>query len=102
LLARLDPITIPLTFLALGGTCLDLDPSTAATLFTPATGTQDALMARALVLANGSRKLALVLGLANDHGGYFTTLAEYTRGEYEEQSTLYGPTTGQVVVDSAD
>ncbi len=45
---------------------------------------------------------AFVLALANDHGGYFTTLAEYQRGEYEGQATLYGPLTGQVVVDSAD
>lgn len=44
----------------------------------------------------------VVLGLANDHGSYFTTLAEYQRGLYEGTSTLYGPTTGQVVVDSAD
>jgi len=43
-----------------------------------------------------------VFGLANDYGGYFTTLAEYNRQKYEVQSTLYGPTTGQVVVDSAD
>ena len=33
---------------------------------------------------------------------YFTTLAEYQRAEYEGQGTLYGPTTGSVVVDSAD
>ena len=43
-----------------------------------------------------------VLGLANDYGGYFTTAAEYNRAEYEGRSTLYGPTTGQVVVESAD
>ena len=43
-----------------------------------------------------------VLGLANDYGGYFTTLAEYQRGKYEGASRLYGPTTGQVVVTSMD
>lgn len=43
-----------------------------------------------------------VLGLANDHGGYFTTLAEYQRGKYEGASTLYGPTTGDVVFTSVD
>ena len=43
-----------------------------------------------------------VLGLANDHGGYFTTLKEYEARKYEGQSTLYGPTTGELVVESAD
>ena len=43
-----------------------------------------------------------VLALANDHAGYFTTKAEYDRCKYEGQATLYGPTTGQVVVTSAD
>jgi hypothetical protein len=43
-----------------------------------------------------------VLGLANDHGSYFTTFAEYVRGEYEGQSTMYGPGTGQAVIDAAD
>jgi hypothetical protein len=43
-----------------------------------------------------------VIGLANDHGSYFTTLSEYIRAEYEGTSTMYGPTTGQVVVDAAD
>ncbi len=42
-----------------------------------------------------------VLGLANDHGGYFTTLTQYQAATYEGQSTLYGPTTGAVVVQSA-
>jgi hypothetical protein len=42
----------------------------------------------------------VVVGLANDHGAYFTTLAEYQRGEYEGMMTLYGPTTGQVVADA--
>lgn len=42
-----------------------------------------------------------ILGLANDHGGYFTNLAQYQAGSYEGQSTLYGPTTGSVVVQSA-
>ncbi len=42
-----------------------------------------------------------VLGLANDHGGYFTTAAQYQAGTYEGQSTLYGPTTGAVVKTSA-
>lgn len=45
---------------------------------------------------------AFVIGLANDHGAYFTTYAEYVRGEYEGMATLYGPTTGDVVVGSAD
>lgn len=45
---------------------------------------------------------ALVLGLANDHGGYFTTRDEYVRGEYEGRSTAYGEDTGAIVVDSAD
>ena len=56
---------------------------------------------KARALAKGFTR-GIVLGLANDHGGYFTTLAEYQRGKYEGTSTLYGPTTGQVIVDSAD
>ena len=57
---EITPLTIPLNLLALGGTCLDPDPSTAAVLFKPAAGTHDAIMARALVLSNGQRKIALV------------------------------------------
>lgn len=55
-----DAVTIPLTLIALGGTCIDPDPSTAATLFKPNQGTHDPLMARALVLDNGVRKIAVV------------------------------------------
>ncbi len=44
---------------------------------------------------------ALILGLANDHGGYFTTKAEYIRGDYEGRSTAYGEDTGAIVVESA-
>lgn len=44
----------------LPGGCLDPDPSTAAVLFTPNTGTRDPLTARALVLDNGARRLAIV------------------------------------------
>lgn len=42
----------------------------------------------------------VVIALANDHGAYFTTLAEYVRGEYEGTTTLYGANTGQVVTDN--
>ncbi|GIW73203.1 MAG: hypothetical protein KatS3mg102_2745 [Planctomycetota bacterium] len=42
-----------------------------------------------------------VAGLANDHMGYVTTLAEYVRADYEGRSTLYGPQTGQLVIDAA-
>jgi hypothetical protein len=45
---------------------------------------------------------AFIVGLANEYGGYMTTLAEYMRGEYEGKSTIYGPSTGQLVVDAAD
>lgn len=40
--------------------CIDLDPSTAAVFFAPATGTKDPITARALVLSNGARTLAIV------------------------------------------
>ncbi len=43
-----------------------------------------------------------IFGLANEYGGYFATLAQYNAATYEGQATLYGPTTAQVVVDSAD
>ncbi len=45
---------------------------------------------------------AYVIGLANDHMGYIATQAEYDRGKYEGQATLYGRDTGPLVVDSAD
>lgn len=50
--------------------------------------------------ARGFRK-TYVVGLANDHMGYATTPDEYATDEYEAQSTLYGPTTGTIVVSSA-
>ena len=40
--------------------CFDPDPSTAAVFFAPNTGTIDTLTARALVLDNGARRLAIV------------------------------------------
>lgn len=43
-----------------------------------------------------------VIGLANEHLSYITTQAEYFRGEYEGQSTIYGWDTGGVVVRSVD
>jgi hypothetical protein len=42
-----------------------------------------------------------VVGLANDHMSYATTPEEYNTEEYEAQSTLYGPTTGTIVVGAA-
>lgn len=42
-----------------------------------------------------------VLGLANDHGGYFTTVAQYQAATYEGTATLYGEETGAVVESSA-
>jgi hypothetical protein len=52
--------TILLAGMALGAGCVDPDPSDAAVFFTPATGTKDPLAARALVLDNGTRKMAIV------------------------------------------
>lgn len=42
-----------------------------------------------------------VVGLANEHAGYFATEAEYNRGAYEGALTLFGPRTGAAVVDGA-
>ena len=43
----------------------------------------------------------IVVGLANDHLSYLPTRAEYERGQYEGQSTLYGPGAGELAVDAA-
>jgi hypothetical protein len=58
------------------------------------------LQIKAAGLAKGFRK-TYVVGLANDHMGYATTPEEYATSEYEAESTLYGPTTGTIVVSSA-
>ena len=42
----------------------------------------------------------LLVGRANDHVGYATTLAEYQLGGYEAESTVYGAQTGAMVVDA--
>jgi neutral ceramidase len=42
-----------------------------------------------------------VVALANDHGGYFTTPAQYSARTYEGSATLYGPSTGATVVGAA-
>ena len=42
----------------------------------------------------------IVVGLANDHLSYLPTRAEYERGQYEGQSTLYGPGAGELAVDA--
>jgi hypothetical protein len=39
----------------------------------------------------------LVFGLANGHGAYYTTEAEYWAGGYEALATLFGPDTGKKV-----
>ena len=39
---------------------------------------------------------AFILALANDHGGYFTTAAQYQAGTYEGTATLYGEDTRPV------
>src|SRR5262245_33078452 len=52
--------TIPLNLAAMSGSCVDPDPTTAFTFFEPNVGTTDAIMARALVLTNGVRKMAIV------------------------------------------
>lgn len=44
---------------------------------------------------------AFVLALANDHGGYFATKAQYQAGTYEGTATLYGEDTGSFVVQQA-
>jgi hypothetical protein len=40
-----------------------------------------------------------ILGLANDHLGYFLTEAEYPKGGYERLVSFYGPTMGPWLVD---
>jgi neutral ceramidase len=42
---------------------------------------------------------AWVLGLANDHLGYFLTAEEYRKGGYERMMSFYGPTMGPWLVD---
>ncbi len=42
---------------------------------------------------------AWVVGLANDHLGYFLSEAEYKRGGYERQMSFYGPQMGPWLVD---
>ncbi|MBI3072407.1 MAG: neutral/alkaline non-lysosomal ceramidase N-terminal domain-containing protein [Deltaproteobacteria bacterium] len=56
----IDAVTIPLHLVALGGPCVDPDPTNAATLFARNTGTRDPIMAKAVVLSNGATKFALV------------------------------------------
>jgi hypothetical protein len=40
-----------------------------------------------------------ILGLANDHLGYFLTEAEYRKGGYEQLVSFYGPTMGPWLVE---
>lgn len=42
-----------------------------------------------------------VLSLANDHGGYFTTTAQFDAGTYEGKATLYGRGTGAKVLEQS-
>ena len=42
-----------------------------------------------------------VLSLANDHGGYFTTTAQFDVGTYEGTATLYGRGTGAKVLEQS-
>ena len=44
----------------------------------------------------------IVLGLANDHGGYFSTVEQYELPTYEGTVNIYGKGSGQLVVDKAD
>ena len=47
--------------------------------------------------ANAGLK-GFVVSLANDHGGYFTTTAQFDAGTYEGKATLYGRNTGAKVL----
>jgi len=57
---KFNAVTIPLTLLAFGGTCIDPDPSDAVALFEPAQGVHDPIMARALAIEKDGEKFALV------------------------------------------
>ncbi len=86
------PSTLPFQALRIGDTVLVAIPGEAITEIGWQIGQEAG--------ARGFTR-ALVLGLANDHGGYFTTEQEYLRAEYEGRATAYGPSTGAVVVQSA-
>ena len=45
---------------------------------------------------------AFVVGLANEHISYITTYQEYIRAEYEGTSTLFGPQTGDMVMNASE
>jgi len=53
-------MAIPLQIAAAFGACFDPDPSDEVTFFAPSQGTLDPIMARALVLSNGTTKAAIV------------------------------------------
>jgi hypothetical protein len=57
---KITAASIPLHLLAFGGSCFDPDPSDAVTLFEPAQGVHDPVMARALVIESGGRRFAIV------------------------------------------
>lgn len=56
----INAITIPLQLIAATGNCFDPNPNDAVTFFEGAKGTLDPIMAKALVLSNGTTKVAIV------------------------------------------
>jgi hypothetical protein len=86
------PATLPFQALRLGDTAFAAVPGEPTT--------ELGLALKQLGPARGFAR-GFVLGLANDHGGYFTTQAEYASGSYEARATIYGPGTGAVVLASA-
>lgn len=57
---KFDLVTIPANLAAALGNCYDPTPGTVASLFEPAQGKHDPIMARAVVLSNGTTKAAIV------------------------------------------
>ncbi len=86
------PETLPVQAVRINETVLVALPGEPVT----ALGLELKQYATGLALTHG-----VVVGLANDHGGYFTTPAQYDQGEYEGQATIYGRDTGVFIVDQA-
>jgi hypothetical protein len=47
--------------------------------------------------ARGFREVG-ILGLANDHLGYFLTREQYKKGGYERDVSFYGPGMGEFLI----
>jgi hypothetical protein len=60
------------------------------------------LISRVLAASKGTVRQAIVAGLADDYNSYYTTQEEYRSYAYEASFSLYGPQSGEALIETQE